>query len=62
MIFKCVAMSAQITELGAVLHDFEFEGTDGSSLMIANIVGPVYQLGTLYNIGFDPIVPAQETA
>jgi len=56
MIYKCASMSATTSELGEIVYDFEFDASDGSSLMLANIVNGCYELGALYNVELTPWV------
>jgi hypothetical protein len=53
MIYKCIGISSSITELDVVLHDYEFLGSDGSTILLANILTAQYVLGIWYTLALD---------
>lgn len=59
MIYRCVGISSSITEIGAVLYDYEFESQDGSTLLLANVIDSKYMLGALYSLQLDSFIPAE---
>jgi len=49
-LYKCVGISSSITELDVVLHDYEFLGSDGSTILLANVSTVQYILGLWYTL------------
>jgi len=59
MTYRCVGVASSITEIGAILYDVEFDGSDGSTLLLANTTDAHYNLGMLYTLTLDGFLPAE---
>lgn len=61
MIYKCVAMTAQLDDSNTTYYDFEFEGLDGSRLLVAEITQVAYDIGGTYTLSLSPTTAYTET-